>query len=216
MESKSSPTKKTTGTVIAIIAWFALILQLSLSLKTITATGFSSLKTITNFFSYFTILSNLFVAISLTLVLISPTSRPGTFFSKTSVQSAIAVYIFIVGLVYNLVLRNLWAPSGLQLVADNLLHVAVPFFYVIYWGVFTPRRKLQWKNIFPWLIFPALYLAYSLLRGPVANWYPYPFVDADKFGYGKVVVNSFFVLVAIVVVGLGLIAINRRGKTDRD
>jgi hypothetical protein len=197
---------------LSIITWFALVLQFSLSLNTTGTTGFSITKTIINFFSYFTILSNLLVAISLTVLLISPTSKAGSFFSQATSRSAIAVYIFIVGLVYNLVLRNIWVPTGWQLVADNLLHVAVPLLYIIYWYFFTPKKTLYWKNILPWLIFPALYLSYSLLRGNIADWYPYPFIHAGDLGYGKVAVNSLFVLVAIVIVGFAVISINRLGK----
>lgn len=196
--------------IVAAITWFALTIQLTLTLKTLDITGFSTLKTLTNFFSYFTILSNLLVAVCLTTALVAPLSKMGSFFSKTSVQSAIAVYIFIVGLVYNLVLRSIWNPTGWQLVADNLLHVVVPLLYLIYWFLYTPKKVLKWKNILPWLIFPALYLTWSLLRGPEADWYPYPFIHAGNLGYIKVAINSLFVLIAILLTGLGLVAINRR------
>ena len=212
MKNNAAPAKKIVMVIIAIITWAALVLQFSLTIKTTDVTGFSNIKTITNFFSYFTILSNILVAVSLTVSLLNPASRTGTFFLKTSVQSAIAVYIFIVGLVYNLVLRNIWSPKGWQLVADNLLHVAVPVLFVLYWIIFTAKNILQWKNILPWLIFPMIYLIYSLLRGPVADWYPYPFLHARELGYGKVSINSLFVLMAFLLVGLGMIAFNRAGK----
>lgn len=199
-------------TVIAITAWFALALQLYLMLNRAPSIGLSTTNAVINFFSYFTILSNLLVAKSLTSSLLLPSSLLGNFFSKVSVQSSIAVYIFIVGLVYNLVLRSLWNPEGWQLLADNLLHVAVPLLYVLFWLIFTPKKVLRWKNIFPWLIFPAVYLVYSLLRGAATGWYPYPFINADKLGYGKTAVNSLLVLVAIIVVGTGVIAYNRSTK----
>ena len=212
MKNNAAPAKKIVMVIIAIITWAALVLQFSLTIKTTDVTGFSNIKTITNFFSYFTILSNILVAVSLTVSLLNPASRTGTFFLKTSVQSSIAVYIFIVGLVYNLVLRNIWSPKGWQLVADNLLHVAVPVLFVLYWIIFTAKNILQWKNILPWLIFPMIYLIYSLLRGPVADWYPYPFLHAGQLGYGKVSINSLFVLMAFLLVGLGMVAFNRAGK----
>ncbi len=198
--------------VVVIIAWTALILQFYLILQTTGTTGFSTLKTVINFFSYFTILSNLLVAVCLTTSLLSPTSGVGSFFSKVSVQSAIAVYIFIVGLVYNTVLRGITNPTGLDWIVDNLLHVVVPVLYVLYWFIFAPKKILQWKNLAPWLIFPAAYLVYSLLRGPTADWYPYPFLHAGKLGYGQVAINSVFVLLAFLLVGLGAIAWNRQGK----
>ena len=203
MQHNSS--KKISEIIIAVVAWSALVLQLWLMLKNAKSIGFTTTATLTNFFSYFTILSNLLVAVSCS-------ARSDSFFAGTKTRSAIALYIFIVGLVYNLVLRSLWHPTGSQLLADNLLHVVVPVVYLIYWFVFTPKKVLTWKDILPWLIFPLIYLVYSLVRGPIAHWYPYPFLDVDKHGFGKVLLNAFFVLLAFLVVGMGLIAVNRRGK----
>src|SRR5690242_8083233 len=113
--------KRTWTISIAIISWFALVLQLYLMLDRTATAGESMINAIINFFSYFTILSNIFVAI-VTTVSSFRSSSPG-FFSRINVQSAIALYIFIVALVYNLVLRSQWNPKGWQLIADNLLHV---------------------------------------------------------------------------------------------
>lgn len=201
--------------LIALVTWTALVLQFYLILQSRSATGFSTARTVINFFSYFTILSNLLIAVCLTAALLTPASAAGKFFSNISVQSAIAVYIFIVGLVYNTVLRGIASLSGLAWVVDNLLHVVVPLFFVIFWLVYTPRKALKWKDILPWLIFPALYLAYSLLRGPVANWYPYPFLHAAKLGYGQVAINALCVLAGFLAAGAAIIGFNRRGGAER-
>ncbi len=214
MRNDSARNRKIVTSIIAAIAWFALIAQFYLILRSSEQTGYSTIKTITNFFSYFTILSNLLIAVCLTTSLLSPSSGLGSFFSKVPVQSAIALYIFIVGLVYNLVLRGIVTLTGLPWIVGNLLHVVVPVLFILYWLIFTPKKILHWKNILPWLIFPLVYLIYSLLRGPVADWYPYPFLHAGKLGYGKVAVNSVLVLVAFWVVGLGVIAYNRAGKKN--
>ena len=149
MKNNFSPAKKITMGIIAVIAWFALVLQLYIMLERAPSIGFSTMNTVINFLSFFTILSNLLVAISCTAPLLIPSSASGAFFSKIQVQSAIAVYIFIVGLVYNLVLRNLWAPTGWQLVADNMLHVVVPVIYLLYWIIFTQKKSCNGKIFFP-------------------------------------------------------------------
>ena len=195
--------------LIAGMAWTALILQFPLMLNNGPATGLSRSMLAVNYFSYFTILSNLLVALSLGISLLFPASSPGAFFSRVRVQSAIAVYIFIVGLVYNLVLRQIWSPSGLQLVIDNLLHVTVPLGYMLFWYFFTDRQLMPWSALLPWLVFPALYLLYSLIRGAFTAWYPYPFLNADKLGYLKVGINASGVLLAFLLTGAGLIALNR-------
>ncbi len=188
--SNHTSSKKTTEIALAIIAWFAVLLQLLL-LK----------ESFFNFISYFTILCNLLVAISLTAPLTAPKSKAGNFFSLKTVQTAIALNIFIVGLVYNTVLRGIWDPKGWQLVADNLLHVVVPFFYVLYWIVFTEKGTLKWKDGIAWTYFPFAYLIYSLVRGHFVGWYPYPFLNVVNFGYTKVFINAGFVLLAFLICG---------------
>jgi hypothetical protein len=204
------PAQKIYMTLLAIITWVALVLQFYIILQS--TVGYSKLKLSTNFFSYFTVLSNLLVALCLTSVLVSPSSRLGLFFSKITVQSALALYIFIVGLVYNLVLRGIVTLTGLDWVVDNILHVVVPVLYVIYWLVFTPKAVLKYKDGIPWVLFPIVYLVYSMIRGSITHWYPYPFLNADVHGYGKVAVNIVVMVAAFFVVGLLLIAVNRTMK----
>lgn len=207
--ANSSSNKKIAGASIAFIAWFALALQLYIMLRNAPAIGFSPVATLVNFFSYFTILSNIFVALTLSV-------KKESVFSGNNIRSAIAVYIFIVGLVYNLVLRNVWSPRSWQLLADNLLHVAVPVVYTIFWLLFVPKGILKWKDLIPWLIFPCFYLAYSMVRGALTGWYPYPFLNAELLGYSKVAVNSSFVFLAFILTSLAMIAVNRLGhRTSR-
>ncbi len=185
---KPSAAKRTFEIALCLITWFALILQLLL-LK----------DSFANFISYFTILSNLLVAISLTATVCLANTGMGKYFSSVTVQSGIALNIFIVGLVYNTVLRGIWEPKGWQLVADNLLHVAVPLLYILYWIVFVPKGLLHWKNGILWAYFPLAYLIYSLIRGHFVGWYPYPFLNVAKFGYAKVLINAGFVVLAFFI-----------------
>lgn len=212
METKTTSRQKIIAGLFAAITWFALVLQFILMLDPVVPNGLSRSMRIINFFSYFTILSNILVAVCLTAVLAGPVNMVFRFISSISAQSAVAVYIFIVGLVYNLVLRQIWSPAGWQLVADNLLHVAVPVLFLVYWFMFIPLKTLEWKQLLPWLIFPAIYLAYSLIRGEVTGWYPYPFVNAAAHGYQKVAINSLAVLAAFVVTGAGIIGYNRKAN----
>ena len=108
--------------IIALVSWTTIITQLAITTESLS-----------NLFSYFTILSNILVAVCSSFLLIPATSALGSFFKRTSVQTAIALYIFIVALVYNVVLRWLFDFKGLQMVVDNFLHVVVPVIFVLYW-----------------------------------------------------------------------------------
>lgn len=205
MESKSSAIKKTMQIIGALIAWFAVIFQFYLIIINRTV---SLPETIIRFFSFFTILTNIIVAICFTSLGFKSASFWKNFFSKQETQAAIAVYIFIVGLVYNIILRGIWQPQGLQRIVDEGLHVIVPVFYIFYWFIFSPKNSLQWKNAFAWLIYPFLYLAYTLIRGAFVHYYPYPFVDVNELGINKVLVNSgvlfvFFFLLSLLFIWIG-------------
>lgn len=204
MIAQKSSSKKTAEIALLLLTWFAVLLQLVL-LK----------ESIFNFISYFTILCNSLIAISLTAKVIAPQSNIGVFFSLTTVQTGIALNIFIVGLVYNTVLRGIWEPKGWQLVADNLLHVVVPFLYVLYWIMCVPKGTLTWKDGITWMYFPFLYLIYSLVRGHFVGWYPYPFLNVAEFGYMHVFINSGFVVLAFLLFGSLLIWADRLLKSEK-
>jgi hypothetical protein len=45
-----------------------------------------------------------------------------------------------------------------------------------------------------WLIPPLVWIAYTMIRGPIAGWYPYPFLDPANGGYASVAVTSLIIL----------------------
>lgn len=47
--------------------------------------------------------------------------------------TAITVFILIVGSVYQIVLRSIWEPTGLQFIVDELLHTVIPLYMLGYW-----------------------------------------------------------------------------------
>ena len=191
--------KKIWECIIVLTAWTAIVFQAYLT------TG-----SFGNLFSYFTILTNLLIAVSVTAILIFPGTSVGRFFKNPSVQTAIALYIFIVALVYNTVLRGIITLNGWNLFTDTLLHVIVPILYIIYWFVFLEKGTLQYKQCLNWLIFPFAYLVYSLIRGAVYNWYPYPFLNVNEFGYQKVILNSVILIMVFMVSGFALIGLDKK------
>jgi hypothetical protein len=191
----------------ALLGWFALALQLYLMLVRSTAT--ERLGTLITFFSFFTILTNILTASVFTAVAFQPKGGWGRWLCRPSVQAATAVYIAIVGMVYQLLLRQLWNPQGAQWVADVLLHSVAPVGYVVYWLLFAPRAGLSWKDSVTWLIYPGVYLVYVLARGAVSGLYPYPFVDVNVLGYGGVLARSGLLMLVFLGMGLLVVAIGR-------
>lgn len=187
-----------------LLGWFALIGQFYLIIVNRTA---SVPETVIRYFSYFTILSNIMVALSFTLPLMGRSSAIAGFFSRPSTLTGVVLYIVTTCIVYNTILRPLSDFSGLQLVVDELLHTVIPVFFLLYWLFFVPKALLAWKNIWPWMIFPAVYCIYSLIRGEIAGFYPYPFLNADHLGYKQVFINCTVMVLLFGIVALVLVAV---------
>ena len=198
-------------TIGAAIAWFGVIGQLYLILLNRQHT---IINTLLQFFSYFTILTNIIVAFTFSVLILKNQSSLKSFLSKPSSLTATGVYIFIVGLIYNFVLRQLWAPEGLQRIVDEVLHLVVPLLYMIYWVLFVPKKEVQWKDAVVWLVYPGVYFLFILLHGFLTGFYPYPFVNVTKLGYQEVLFNSALMMVLFIFLSLVFIGIGRFSGKD--
>ncbi|SFK03066.1 Pr6Pr family membrane protein [Methylocapsa palsarum] len=199
--------QRASAAFIAAAAWFALTVQISYNIEEARTNNASVAASVVHFFSYFTMQTNLLVALILTLSFFQPQSE--WFLTRTSVQSAVASYIVIVALVYTLLLRNLWNPQGWRLVADRLLHDEIPLLYVLYWIFFMPKGSLTRVDPVLWLIYPLLYFVYILARGAAIGSYPYPFVDVARLGYREVLYNATMFLGAFFALGVTFTGLDR-------
>ncbi|MGR5862865.1 Pr6Pr family membrane protein [Bacillus pacificus] len=55
------------------------------------------------------------------------------------------------------------------------------------WILNPPNKKnlLETSRRVGSTYFPFFYVLYSLIRGPIVNWYPHPFLDPRISGYGR-------------------------------
>ena len=199
-------------TLMAIVGWCGLVIQLDLVLLARWTSGASLLGGLVNYFSFFTVLTNTLVAVVLTCVATRQPSKGRTFFLQPWVTSGITVSIIVVGVAYNLLLRQLWQPQGLQWLANELLHDVMPVLFTLYWWFCVPKGSLRVGHIGVWVLYPVLYFAYTLLRGHLLGVYPYPFIDVEKLGYAQAFINACGVLAGFVLVALIIVGVDRWHK----
>ena len=199
-------------TLMAIVGWCGLVIQLDLVLLARWTSGASLLGGLVNYFSFFTVLTNTLVAVVLTCVATRQPSKGRTFFLQPWVTSGIAVSIIVVGVAYNLLLRQLWQPQGLQWLANELLHDVMPVLFTLYWWFCVPKGSLRVRHIGVWVLYPVLYFAYTLLRGHLLGVYPYPFIDVEKLGYAQAFINACGVLAGFVLAALIIVGVDRWRK----
>ncbi len=144
------------------------------------------------FIAYFTIQSNVFVAITATTLALDP-RRDGPLWRV--VRLAAVVGITVTGLVHFVLLRPLLDLDGADWAADKLLHMVVPVLAVVGWAAFGPRPRVDRGVVGRALLWPLAWLAVTLTVGGLSGWYPYPFLDHREDGAGAVAVTCAGVLV---------------------
>lgn len=207
----------------AIVA--AVVGQLLTSLAFWQQAGVTNIAlSVTNFFSFFTIESNVLGAVVLLIGAALLVTRTGEDPHWFTVLRAIAVtYLATTGIVYNLLLRGIELPQGATLGWSNeVLHVVAPAWLVLDWVLAPARGALGWKAIWGIIAFPLVWAVYTLVRGPFTPnevlgepfWYPYPFLNPNLSANGYLSVAFYVVLIAAVIglVGAAVIWLSRRGQ----
>lgn len=181
--------------MVAVVAWFALVLQFVLA------------PDLVRFLSFFTVTTNLIVAVAMTAVAFTPGSAAGRWFARPAVAGGVTTAIAFVCLGYEILLRHIWNPQGWQRVADTTLHDVVPILAIVFWFAFVPKRTLRWTDAAWWLVYPALYAAYAMFRGALTGEYPYHFLDPATAGasgsaMAVCVLTAAFVVLAAMFYGI--------------
>ena len=193
--------KKLMGGLVAATAWAGLAIQLWLSLRIASVNGKSFGSGLISYLGYFTILTNLFVALATTLPLAASVSGLGKWSARGAVYGCAVTAITGVGISYHILLRNIWNPQGWQWVADMTLHYAVPLLTLALWIVFPPKERVSWKWPLLWCVYPAAYFVYALVRGALIHSYPYYFIDVPALGYSRVFIHAAGLFVVFAMIG---------------
>ena len=162
-----------------------------------------------NYFSFMTIESNLACA----LVLLwgatrDPERRDPALVD--SIRGAFTLYLAIVGIVVAVLLSGSQADLAVPIAwVDAVVHQWIPMVMVVDWLIVPPQTRLTMRHAIPWLVYPLVYVVYSLIRGSIVDWYPYPFLNPDRTGgYWGVAaycvgITLTYLLVAWLVVAIG-------------
>lgn len=153
-----------------------------------------------NFFSFFTIDSNL-LAIAVLLIGAARWRSPRTA-TFDLVRGQAVLCMTVTFLVFAVLLSNTDVDTAIPWV-NAVVHELLPIVLLVDWLIDPPVEPLTIRRGLRWLAFPIAWLVYTLVRGPLAGWYPYPFLDPANGGYGTVALYS----VAIAVLGAILAAV---------
>lgn len=111
-------------------------------------------------------------------------------------------YLTVTFVVFALLLSNTNVDTAMPWV-DFILHKLFPIVVVLDWLLDPPMQRVTARQAAIWLAYPLVWVAYTLVRGALVAWYPYPFLNPANGGYGTVAAY----VVGIVVFGIVVIAV---------
>ena len=158
------------------------------------------------YFGFFTILSNIMVAVTTLLLAIDPTRR-GPWLSAARLASL--YMISITGVVYHLVLAGDNNPQGLGWWTNLGTHTVVPIVAVLGWVLVGPRGMFHWDTLLRSLVFPVAWLAYALTRDAVLSEPTYPFMDVPGLGVPQVALNLGVIILVGLLLGAAKVGLDR-------
>ena len=162
-----------------------------------------------NFFSFFTIQSNVLGVLALCLLVVVRREERTPIFDGA--RSAAVLYMGITGVVFALLLSGLQEELQTAIPwVDFVVHKLMPVVLVADWLVDPPRHRLPRWTAAAWLGFPLAWITYTLVRGASVDWYPYPFVNVDELGYDGVFMRCVVLFVGMALAATAMLGIGNR------
>ena len=162
--------------LIGMLALFGVSVQFIISINRAIAEDNSVSQVVINMLAFFTILTNTFATVVLTIVGLLPNSRIGKVFATPKVFGCVVTSMLWVAIGFHVLLSDYWSPDGMEAVTNYLNHYIVPSALLIIWLVFPPKTQIPKRTPILWEIYPVIYGIYIILRGELIDKYPYPFL----------------------------------------
>ena len=89
---------------------------------------------------------------------------------------------------------------------NYVIHGIMPALALLDWLVFPPGPpRLRLRDAWRWLVFGLVWLVYTMVRGAILTWYPYPFIDPAVVGWPAVVAAISALAVVMSLVALAML-----------
>jgi hypothetical protein len=176
----------------AFVVFFGLVVQLFVVADLEAGFFDTRAERVLNVFAFFTIQSNIILGATCLLLALDP-HRSSTVFRVLRLTGVVA--IAITGVVYHSALADLVDLESWALVADHATHTIAPVMGVAGWLMFGPRGQTSARVVWLSAVFPVGWCIFTLIRGAIIDWYPYPFIDVGDLGYARVFVNGVWIAV---------------------
>ena len=197
----------TFAAIIAVLAWLALGTDFVRAMRISMADGYGLVQAFYLYIRYFTILTNLGIAVLMSMTAVGPWR--GVALPPARAYAFALVYAIVVCVTYEALLRSQWSPRGLQFLTDMMMHDILPVLTLLFWIGFAPKHGMRWRDPALLLIYPAFYLVATVIGGALGQGYPYFFLDPSRIGYVQVTRVDVIFLLAFYGLGASVTALAR-------
>jgi len=197
----SSPVRRAVG-----------ILRLAAGLVLTVALVFQIVEKVVNndmiaeeYFSYFTIQASMVTIVVLLVGAFVALRRPVDTVPYTIARMSVVTYSVVTAVVYNALLRGI-PDEGFVVTPwpGEIMHVWITVYLVLDWLFAPGRPALRWTALRLVIIYPLAWVAFTLVRGALTAWYPYPFLEPAT---GWLSVAAYVVGIAAFIVAVASLAI---------
>ena len=190
---------------IACLSWSGIAWEAAISFPWSFAQGRSVVGAALFFLRFFTNATSIGVATLMTTTAWRALRRRPL--PPAEVYAAVLVYIAVVSCTYEVLLRHLWTPRGVQIVRDALMHDVVPALTLLFWLTCAPKAPLPWPGPLRWLAYPLTYFLVTMVAGAAGAGYPYAFLDPGILGTPGLIRNALAFTLVFYGLGLGVTAL---------
>ncbi|WP_347755566.1 Pr6Pr family membrane protein [Agrococcus sp. ProA11] len=182
-------------------------------------------QNVANYLSFFTVESNILSLVLLGILVAAQLGGPRLGRRFDVLLLGATSYMVVTAIVYNALMRGIELPPAATLDwANEVLHLIAPLWMVIDRIASTRESELQWRDVGTVTLFPAAWLAFTLLRAPktpeeaVENPYWYPHLDPSTYddGYFGVATTCLAVTALLVLAAAAQVAYVRWRQLSRN
>lgn len=161
---------------------------------------------------YYTNISNLACALYFLLAAISVIKGRHSF--AVQIKGAVVMAITVTGLIYHFMLSQYFYMQDSTVFSNTLVHYVVPILSFFDWILFDDKGNYKHYSPFLWVLFPNGYFVYVLISVAcgaslgIDSRFPYPFIDIDILGAGRVALNVIVLNILFILLGYVFVIID--------
>ena len=147
-------------------------------------------------FRYYTIQSNLIVAIYFS-ALLSNKYRNSLLFKK--ILGGVTVYVTITFIIFAVMLQKDFHPQGINFVTNIFLHYLVPILTMFFLIYYRKEYSFNYRDTVLWMIYPLIYILFMVIYGSITGDYLYPFFDVAVVGISGLIIAIIGLIIFFII-----------------